>query len=66
MAGLDALDFVRAIGLALIIEGALYALFPDTMRRLIAQALEAPRDALRIGALLTATAGLAVLVLSGS
>ena len=30
-------DLVTALGLMLVIEGALYALFPDNMRRMTAQ-----------------------------
>ena len=64
MPEIDAVDLIRALGLALVIEGALYALFPDAMRDMITQALQAPREALRLGALLTATVGLAIVVLA--
>lgn len=66
MGDLSAADLIRALGLALILEGVLYAAFPDTMRQMLMQALQAPRDAFRLGALLTAVAGLALLVVAGS
>jgi len=57
-------DFLTALGLALglaiALEGALYALFPATMRRLIARALEQPENSLRIGGLVAAVAGVAL------
>ena len=53
-------DFLTAIGLAIAIEGALYALFPGAMRRMIARTLEQPENALRIGGLIAAGAGVAL------
>jgi uncharacterized protein YjeT (DUF2065 family) len=49
-----------ALGLAIALEGALYALFPAVMRRLIARALEQPENSLRIGGLVAAIAGVAL------
>ena len=46
-----------AIGLILVLEGALYALFPAAMRRLIAAAVSQPDSALRAGGLVAAIAG---------
>jgi uncharacterized protein YjeT (DUF2065 family) len=46
-----------ALGLAIALEGALYALFPAAMRRLIARALEQSENSLRIGGLVAAVAG---------
>ena len=48
-----------AIGLVLVIEGVLYTLFPQAMRRMMAQALAQPEGALRTMGL----AGMAVGVL---
>jgi uncharacterized protein YjeT (DUF2065 family) len=39
-------DFVTALALALVIEGALYALFPGPMRRTIVRVASMPSDAL--------------------
>jgi uncharacterized protein YjeT (DUF2065 family) len=49
-----------ALGLAIALEGALYALFPAVMRRLIARALEQPENSLRIGGLVAAIVGVAL------
>ena len=35
-------DLITALGLVLVIEGALYALFPDGMQRMMKQVLEMP------------------------
>lgn len=59
-------DFLAALGLALVIEGALYGLFPNAMRRMLAQALSLPPDALRIGAVMLAATGLAIVWLARS
>lgn len=59
-------DFVAAIGLALVIEGALYGLFPNFMRRMMAEALAMPAEAVRSAALLVAVAGLAIVWLARS
>lgn len=48
---------ILALGLALLIEGLLYALVPDRMRRLITMMLEQPPDAMRYGGLLLAVLG---------
>lgn len=53
-------DFVTAIGLVLVIEGALYALFPEGMQRMMAQALEMSLSFLRKSGLAVAVAGFCV------
>lgn len=50
-------DLVTAIGLVLVIEGALYALFPERMQRMMAQALEMSPAFLRKSGLAVAIAG---------
>lgn len=45
-----------AFGLVFVIEGALYALFPDQMRRFMAMSLSLPPDQMR-------TAGLVALLI---
>jgi hypothetical protein len=42
-------DLLVAVGLVLAMEGALYALFPDFMRRVAAQAVEMAPETLRMG-----------------
>jgi uncharacterized protein YjeT (DUF2065 family) len=54
-------DLFTALALVLVIEGALYALFPDAMQRMMAQALEMPPTVLRNGGLVAAVAGFAVI-----
>ena len=46
-----------AIGLVLVIEGALYALFPAGMQRVMEQALALPLNILRLGGLAFAVIG---------
>ncbi|MEC8173025.1 MAG: DUF2065 domain-containing protein [Pseudomonadota bacterium] len=53
-------DFLTAIGLVLVIEGVIYALFPQGMQKMMTQALETPASTLRIGGLVAAVAGLTV------
>jgi len=50
-------DLATALGLVLVIEGALYALFPEGMQRMMARALELPPAYLRRAGLATAVAG---------
>ena len=46
-----------ALGLVMVIEGALYALFPEGMKRMMAVALEQPSGVLRGAGLCLAAAG---------
>jgi uncharacterized protein YjeT (DUF2065 family) len=50
-------DLLAAFALVLVIEGALYALFPDAMRRAIAVALAMPSDRVRTAGLVAACIG---------
>jgi uncharacterized protein YjeT (DUF2065 family) len=50
-------DFLTAIGLAIAIEGAIYALFPDAMKRFMAQVLSQPATALRTAGICAAVVG---------
>lgn len=50
-------DLVLALGLALAIEGALYALFPNAMRRFMAELLSQPDDRVRVTALIMVCVG---------
>jgi len=49
-----------ACGLVLVIEGLAYAAFPEHMRRMMRQALELPEGTLRMGGLLAAIVGVAL------
>jgi uncharacterized protein YjeT (DUF2065 family) len=45
------------IAVILVLEGALYALFPEGMKRVLAAALEQPPEVLRMSGLVAAIAG---------
>lgn len=53
-------DFVTALGLVLVIEGAIYALMPGTMKRMMEQAQRIPDRVLRLAGLGAAVAGVAL------
>jgi len=53
-------DFVTAVALILVIEGALYALFPEGMRRMMRGALELPPTLLRNGGVAALLIGFAI------
>ena len=53
-------DLFTALALVLVIEGVLYALFPEAMQRMMAQAIELPPSMLRNGGLVAAVLGFAV------
>ena len=50
-------DLAAALGLVLALEGALYALFPDMMKRTAAQVLQTPGDTLRALGVVSSLAG---------
>jgi uncharacterized protein len=50
-------DLGTGLALVLVIEGVLYALFPEAMKRMTARAMEIPPQVLRAAGLLAATAG---------
>lgn len=52
---------VGALCLVLVIEGALYALFPDGMKRMMVQVLDIPSSSLRIAGLTAAALGVLLL-----
>ena len=54
------MDLVTALGLALAIEGVLYALFPDAMRKMMAQILSQPPTVVRTSGLLAAAVGVVI------
>lgn len=55
------LDLIKALGLALAVEGLLFAAFPDRMRRAMYEAAHSPSDRMRIVGILSAMAGLGVI-----
>ena len=50
-------DLWTALALVLVIEGMLYALFPDGMKKLVAQMMLVPAPILRMAGLAAACAG---------
>lgn len=60
------LDFLTALGLAIAIEGALYALFPESMKRWMAMAIAMPASALRQGALVMLAIGVGLVMIARS
>ena len=53
-------DLGTGVALVLVIEGVLYALFPEGMRRMAARAMLVPPQVLRTSGLLAAAVGVAV------
>lgn len=54
-------DLFAALGLAIVIEGLLYAAFPEQMKRMVAELLRLPNQHLRLVALAMAGGGLVLL-----
>ena len=53
-------DLVTGLALVLVIEGILYALFPDGMKRVAARAMVVPPQVLRAAGLLAASFGVVI------
>jgi hypothetical protein len=53
-------DLVTALGLVLVIEGLLLALFPDGLKRIVAEIMTHPPARLRVGGLVSAAIGVAI------
>ena len=53
-------DLMTALGLALAIEGMAYALFPDGMRKMIAQVMEQPNSVIRTAGVVAAMVGVVI------
>jgi uncharacterized protein YjeT (DUF2065 family) len=51
-------DFLVAIGLVFVIEGVVFAAFPEHARRAMLQVAETPESALRIVGIVSAVLGL--------
>ncbi|HST95529.1 MAG TPA: DUF2065 domain-containing protein [Microvirga sp.] len=58
------LDLIAALGLALAVEGILFAAFPDGMRRAMFEAAHSPSDRMRLVGLLSALVGLGIVWLA--
>jgi uncharacterized protein YjeT (DUF2065 family) len=54
-------DFLAALGLVLILEGLLFAAFPEMAKRAMVQALETPEATLRTIGIVSAVIGLAAI-----
>ena len=52
-------DLATALALVLVIEGILYSLFPEGMKRMVVQVVALPSSALRLTGLIAASLGVA-------
>jgi uncharacterized protein len=53
-------DFLAALGLVFVIEGLVFAAFPEVARRAVATMTQTPDQALRVVGILSAVLGLTV------
>lgn len=53
-------DLLTALGLVLVIEGALYSLFPEAMKKMMASVMTLPSGSLRAVGLATAVVGVGI------
>jgi uncharacterized protein YjeT (DUF2065 family) len=53
-------DFLTALALILVIEGIVYALAPEPMKRLALRTTRTPAQALRVGGLIAAFLGVII------
>jgi uncharacterized protein len=53
--------FLAALALAIVLEGLLYAAFPEQMKRVLAVVLQQPASSIRAAGLACAAAGLVLL-----
>ncbi|MXQ10118.1 DUF2065 domain-containing protein [Microvirga makkahensis] len=58
------LDLIAALGLALAVEGILFAAFPDGMRRAMYEAAHSPSDRMRLVGIVSALIGLGIIWLA--
>jgi uncharacterized protein YjeT (DUF2065 family) len=54
-------DFLAALGLVFVIEGLVFAAFPEAAKRAVAVMVETPDQGLRLVGLLSAVLGLVIL-----
>ena len=57
-------DLVTALGLVLVIEGLLLALFPEALKRMVAEILERPTQTLRLGGVVSAALGVVIVCMA--
>ncbi len=55
------LDLVAALGLALAVEGILFAAFPEGVRRAMYEAAHTPSDRMRLVGLVSAVVGVVII-----
>jgi uncharacterized protein YjeT (DUF2065 family) len=53
-------DLIAALGLALAVEGLLFAAFPDAVRRAMTEAAQTPSDRMRLVGILSAALGVVI------
>ncbi len=58
------MELLAALGLALVLEGAAYALFPQEMKRLVALLVTQPEGFVRVAGLVAALIGLTFVILA--
>ena len=54
------MDLIAALGLALAVEGLLFAAFPDGVRRAMYEAAHTPSDRMRVVGIISAIAGVVI------
>jgi uncharacterized protein YjeT (DUF2065 family) len=57
-------DFLTAVGLVLVVEGIVYGGFPGLAKRLAAEVLSIPENALRVAGLVAVAIGVGVVWLA--
>ncbi len=58
------LDLVAALGLALAVEGLVFAAFPDGVRRAMYEAAHTPSDRMRLVGIISAVIGVVIVWLA--
>jgi uncharacterized protein len=53
-------DLIAALGLALAVEGLLFAAFPEAVRRAMTDAAQTPADRMRLVGVLSAVVGVVI------
>jgi uncharacterized protein len=53
-------DLIAALGLALAVEGLLFAAFPEAVKRAMIEAAQSPSDRMRLVGILSAVAGVVI------
>jgi len=57
-------DLIAALGLALAVEGLLFAAFPDAVRRAMFEAAQTPSERMRLAGIVSAIAGVLIVWLA--